>query len=49
MLSAVMSANVDLVRSIYDSWNRGDYSSAAWADPEIRVVVRRLDWTWQRK
>ena len=30
-----MSANVDLVRSIYAGWSRGDWSSGEWADPEI--------------
>ena len=32
------SANVELVRSIYSRWERGDVSSAEWADPEIEVV-----------
>jgi ketosteroid isomerase-like protein len=33
------SSNVDLVRSIYAGWSRGDWSSGDWADPEIEWSV----------
>jgi ketosteroid isomerase-like protein len=34
-----MSANVDLVGSIYAAWGRGDFSSTEWAHPEIEYVM----------
>src|SRR6266704_2295303 len=31
--------NVELARSIFSAWERGDFSSFEWADPEIEFVI----------
>jgi hypothetical protein len=34
-----MSRNLELVRSILAEWERADFRSVAWADPEIEYIV----------
>ena len=34
-----MSENLDLVRSIFSAIERGDYTDAQWADPEIEYAI----------
>lgn len=34
-----MTANLDVVRSIFARWEQGDWQESAWADPEIEFVI----------
>ncbi len=33
------SANLELVRSVGDAWERGDYSAGTWHHPEMELVI----------
>jgi hypothetical protein len=35
----MVSANLNVVRSIYADFELGDFSSTEWADPEMELVV----------
>jgi ketosteroid isomerase-like protein len=40
--------NVEVVRAIYRSWAEGNFSSVAWADPDIGFVLSGPDWRVHR-
>ncbi len=33
------SSNVEFLRGVYRRWERGDFSSADWADPELELEI----------
>ena len=40
--------NVQIVKEIYDAWERGDFSSVDWADPEVEFLIPGVDQRPQR-
>ena len=38
---SMSSVNLNLVRSIYTAWERGDYRHLEWAHPEMEYSSRR--------
>ena len=35
----MVSQNLDIVKAIFVDWEKGDWSSSEWADPEIEFVM----------
>jgi ketosteroid isomerase-like protein len=44
----VSKENVQIVKEIYSAWERGNFSSVEWADPEIEFLIPGVDQSAQR-